>query len=427
MTAVRWCALVASLPLTLVVGKAYFSEDFDGEAWKKKWVFSRWRKQDHTHGNWSVKNEGTFPHKNYGLFTMQADIPQFYTAVAPIEPFTNEGKDLVVQFSVQRTRDTVCADMYMTLGPPLRNPKRFGRHSPYYIKFGPHKCGGYDAKTLLEFTYKNKTRGKKHHIGWVQVNEKPYIYRFILRPGPPPEVEVQVNGRQQFIGPYKENWELLEPENIDDKEDVKPADWIDDDIMDDTRDRKPRNWVDVKRVPDPELEKPPGWDDDEDGEWKPLKPNPEYLGEWRPKKIQNPNYKGQWKPKTMPNPEFYDDDAVYVHDEIGYVGFNLFQQRGGVFFDNIYIGDSEDEAEDMLKEYWEWIQQRIDHAERRNRRQPNEEEIWNDHTPVDFERDDDEEVPLFWRELERQKAKHKDKRAHERAVEHSKRTKGIEL
>mmetsp|Transcript_66902 Transcript_66902/g.118877 ORF Transcript_66902/g.118877 Transcript_66902/m.118877 type:complete len:124 (+) Transcript_66902:1036-1407(+) len=105
----------------------------------------------------------------------------------------------------------------------------------------------------------------------------------------------------------------------------------------------------------------------------------------------------------------------------------FFNKGEAFFFDNIYIGDSEDEAEDMLKEYWEWIQQRIDHAERRNRRQPNEEEIWNDHTPVDFERDDDEEVPLFWRELERQKAKHKDKRAHERAVEHSKRTKGIEL
>merc|ERR1712216_504657 len=97
---------------------------------------------------------------------------------------------------------------------------------------------------------------------------------------------------------------------------------------------------------------PDDWDDEEDGEWEaPMIDNPDYHGDWSVKRISNPAYKGFWEAKKIDNPEYEDDSAVYKYDDFGFIGFDLWQVKGGTIFDNVIIcddvaDDDDDDAED---------------------------------------------------------------------------------
>merc|ERR1711956_104782 len=71
------------------------------------------------------------------------------------------------------------------------------------------------------------------------------------------------------------------------------------------------------------------------------------------KRISNPAYKGFWEAKKIANPEYEDDDAVYKFDDIGFVGFDLWQVKGGAIFDNIIITDDKAEADAFARKWKE--------------------------------------------------------------------------
>merc|ERR1712216_430329 len=154
------------------------------------------------------------------------------------------------------------------------------------------------------------------------------------------------------MGLHKGRLEVLKPKTIDDPEDKKPSDWVEDSMMDDPTEKKPDDWVEEKRIVDPEAKKPDDWDDEEDGDWEaPMKDNPEFKGEWIAKRISNPAYKGFWEAKKIANPEYEDDDKVYLYEDFGFIGFDLWQVKGGAIFDNIIITDDVAEA-DKFAEKW---------------------------------------------------------------------------
>merc|ERR1711937_705946 len=116
--------------------------------------------------------------------------------------------------------------------------------------------------------------------------------------------------------------------------------------------KKPDDWVEEKRIVDREAKKPDDWDDEEDGEWEaPMKDNPEFKGEWIAKRMGNPAYKGVWEAKKIANPEYEDDDSVYKYDDFGFVGFDLWQVKGGTIFDNVIITDDKAEADTFAKKW----------------------------------------------------------------------------
>merc|ERR1712007_340935 len=117
-------------------------------------------------------------------------------------------------------------------------------------------------------------------------------------------------------------------------------------MMDDPEDTKPDDWVDEKRIVDSAAVKPDDWDEEEDGEWEaPTKDNPDYKGEWRVKRISNPAYVGVWEAKKIGNPDYVEDDHVYKYDEFGFVGFDLWEVKGGTIFDNVIICDDDADAD----------------------------------------------------------------------------------
>merc|ERR1712232_967246 len=107
-----------------------------------------------------------------------------------------------------------------------------------------------------------------------------------------------------------------------------------------------------KRIVDPEAKKPDDWDDEEDGEWEaPMKDNPAYKGDWSVKRISNPAYKGFWEAKKIANPEYEDDDSIYKYPDFGFIGFDLWQVKGGTIFDNVIVCDDVAEADAFAKKW----------------------------------------------------------------------------
>merc|ERR1740121_1170488 len=82
-----------------------------------------------------------------------------------------------------------------------------------------------------------------------------------------------------------------------------------------------------------------------------MKDNADYKGDWNAKRISNPAYKGIWEAKKIANPEYVDDDSVYKYEDFGFIGFDLWQVKGGTIFDNIIITDDKGDADAFLQKW----------------------------------------------------------------------------
>merc|ERR1712193_478121 len=231
-----------------------------------------------------------------------------------------------------------CGGGYLKIGPKMSDPTTFGDPTAYNIMFGPDKCG-YNKRTHLIFNYDGKNVLKKSDLSYKQDNEgTTHLYTLIVKPDN--TCRVEIDQEKIYEGSIKEDWEVLKPKKIPDPDDKKPEDWADDSMIDDPEDKKPEDWVEEKRIVDADAKKPEDWDDEEDGEWEaPMKDNPDFKGEWFVKRISNPAYKGVWSAREIDNPDF------------GFIGFDLWQVKGGTIFDNIIITDDRAEADDFAKKW----------------------------------------------------------------------------
>merc|ERR1711874_700465 len=275
---------------------------------------------------------------------------KFFGIAASFDSFSNVGKELIVQYQAKYEKDIECGGGYVKLGPKMDDPTAFGDPTEYNIMFGPDKCG-YTKRTHLIFNYKGKNVLKKSDLSYKQDNEgTSHLYRLVVKPDN--TVRVEIDEEKIYEGSLKEDWEILKPKEISDPDDKKPEDWSDESMIDDPAEKKPDDWVEEKRIVDSEAKKPDDWDDEEDGEWEaPMKDNAAYKGEWTAKRISNPAYKGFWEAKKIANPEYEDDDAVYKFDDLGFVGFDLWQVKGGTIFDNVIITDDKAEADAFAKKW----------------------------------------------------------------------------
>merc|ERR1711964_667975 len=51
--------------------------------------------------------------------------------------------------------------------------------------------------------------------------------------------------------------------------------------------------------------------------------------------------------------EYVDDDTVYKYDDFGFIGFDLWQVKGGTIFDNVIVTDDAGEADAFAKKWKE--------------------------------------------------------------------------
>merc|ERR1719198_2111679 len=340
----------ATILLCLVTqsyAKTYFSETFS-EGWESRWTVSKWKESEGTAGTWKLNAGKWFSDEEADKGIQTVEDSKFFGIAAAFDSFSNEGKDLIIQYQAKYEKDVECGGGYMKIGPKQDDLTAFGDPTPYNIMFGPDKCG-YTKRTHLIFNYKGNNVLKKSDLSYKQEGEgTSHVYRLIVKPDN--TVKVEIDEEKIYEGSLKEDWELLKAKEISDPDDKKPSDWVDTSMMDDPSDKKPDDWVEEKRIVDPEAKKPSDWDDEEDGEWEaPMKDNDAYKGDWYAKRISNPEYKGVWEAKKIANPEYEDDDKVYKYADFGFLGFDLWQVKGGTIFDNIIITDEVAEADKFAK------------------------------------------------------------------------------
>merc|ERR1711997_1055632 len=250
------------------------------------------------------------------------------------------------------------------------------------------KCG-YTKRTHLIFNYKGKNVLKKSDLSYKQEGEgTSHLYRLVVKPDN--TVKVEIDEEKVYEGSLKEDWEMLAAKEISDPDDKKPSDWVDDSMMDDPEDKKPDDWTDEKRIVDEEAKKPDDWDDEEDGEWEaPMKDNPAYKGDWNVKRISNPAYKGIWEAKKIANPEYEDDNMVYKYDDFGFIGFDLWQVKGGTIFDNIIVTDDKAEADSFAKKWKELSE--VEKSKKKEEDDAKKAEDKKDDEKADDDKDDDDD------------------------------------
>lgn len=327
----------------------YFSETFeDGDAYLNRWVESN--KKGSEQGKFKLSH-GKFygdAEKDVGIQT--SEDARFYGVSAKFDSFSNEGKTLVVQFTVKHEQKIDCGGGYVKLYPADLDQNNLHGDSPYLVMFGPDICGYSTKKVHVIFNYKGQNLLTKKEIK-CKDDELTHLYTLIVRPDN--TYEVKVDNEKVESGKLEEDWSFLEPKRIPDPQASKPADWDDNEKIDDPEDKKPEDWDKPELIDDPDAKKPDDWDDEMDGTWSPAKiNNPEYKGEWKPKQIDNPNYKGPWVHPEIDNPAYVADESLYRYNDIGAVGFDLWQVKSGTIFDNILVCDDEKLAEKIGNETW---------------------------------------------------------------------------
>ncbi|XP_058493767.1 calreticulin 3a [Solea solea] len=340
-------AVFASVAV-IIDATVHFREQFDdGDAWTSRWTPSK-HKSDY--GEWKL-TAGKFygdAEADKGIQTSQD--ARFYATSARFEPFSNEGKPLVVQFTVKHEQKIDCGGGYVKIFPSDLDQSNMHGDSQYHIMFGPDICGYSTKKVHVIFNYKGQNHLIKKDIK-CKDDELTHLYTLILNPDQ--TYEVRIDNEKVESGSLEEDWDMLPAKKIKDPEAKKPSDWDDRAKIDDPADTKPEDWDKPETIPDPDAKKPDDWDEDMDGEWEPPSiTNPDYQGEWKPKQIDNPDYKGAWVHPEIDNPEYSQDATMYKFDNIAVLGLDLWQVKSGTIFDNFIITDDVKEAEDFGKETW---------------------------------------------------------------------------
>lgn len=331
---------------SLIESKVYFKEQFDdGDTWSERWIQSKHAGKEF--GKFQLSSGKFHADENdMGLQTSQD--ARFYGVSAKHEEFSNEGKDLVVQFQVKHEQSIDCGGGYVKLFGADVEPEEMHGDSPYNLMFGPDICGPGTKKVHVIFSYKGTNHLIKKDIR-CKDDELTHLYTLVVKPDMKYKVLIDLEEVQS--GSLEEDWDFLPPKMIKDPEAKKPEDWDDRENIPDPDDTKPEDWDKSEFIPDPDAAKPEDWDDEMDGEWEaPMINNPEYKGEWKPKEIPNPEYQGRWVHPEIANPEYFEDNTLGQYPSFASIGFDLWQVKSGTIFDNVIIADSEDEAKEFAEE-----------------------------------------------------------------------------
>jgi len=332
--------------------EVFFQESF-GDGWEDRWVKSEWKDAAEI-GAWET-TEGKFYGKEGDKALKTTQDARFYGLSAKMaSTVDNKGKDLVIQYSVKNEQDIDCGGAYIKLLPDTDQAK-FGGDSEYALMFGPDICG-YTKKTHVILTYDKKEGKPTNYLHKTDVKTESdkftHLYTLIIKADN--SYEVQIDGEKVEGGNIADSYDVYHDKQINDPEQSKPADWVDEKKIPDPEDKKPEGHDDIpKQIPDPEAKKPDDWDDEDDGEWEaPQIDNPDYKGDWTQKEIDNPDYKGEWEHPKIDNPEYFDDEHLHNFCKKGCntVGFELWQVKAGTLFDDIIVTDSIEEAKKFADE-----------------------------------------------------------------------------
>ncbi|KAH8915257.1 Calreticulin/calnexin, partial [Atractiella rhizophila] len=282
----------------------FFVEQFQDGDWENKWSPSEATKEGYGGGEtmqysgvWNVEEPTVYPGlKGDKGLVVKSTATHHAISVPFASKLDPKGKkSFVVQYEVKLQKGLDCGGAYIKLltdGEEGIQAKEFSDKTPYTVMFGPDKCGG-TQKVHLIIRHQNPLTGEfqeKHlkNPPMPKTDKLTNLYTLIINDDQ--TYEIKINDESAKSGSLLEDFQppFNPPKEIDDPEDSKPEDWIDNPKMvdpdavkpddwdedapmeiPDEEAEKPEGWLDNEpaTIPDPDAEKPEEWDDDEDGDW----------------------------------------------------------------------------------------------------------------------------------------------------------------
>lgn len=387
----------------------FLVEQFDGKSpleWKNSLADSP-QNSEPFFDEWSISSakEGTLKpliEGDEGLILPREEKSKHYSVSAKLPKkyvFGRSEKPFVLQFEVKVQEGLRCGGAYMKLytGDDF-DPEEVTGSSPYSLMFGPDFCGKHVDKVHLimkhdtmndgNFIEKAIKKSPKTALSFgvegVAGHPVTSLYTLVIKDNG--DYSVIVNGGEESVSgnlldDLKPGFLELDkkPEDWDsrpmipDLSQTKPADWNDVAFIINPDITKPDDWdVELdKLVYDPSDVKPEEWDDIEDGQWiqnrmpnpaceglsgcgpweHQLMANPDFSGSWKQPMMKNPNYRGVWESTITRDPEVIAHPRESILPITG-IGFEVWTGQGGVLFDNIVIGESEEEILQFTKDTW---------------------------------------------------------------------------
>jgi len=389
-------AVVIFNPPKVAPGAVFFDTFQDG--------LSKWASTSHPdfQGRFIVDKgkENTHESMSEELELLVPDEALKYGLVATDNIDLDTSNGFVFQYEVRMHDGLTCGGAYMKLLALKIPADEFDDKTRYSVMFGPDKCGTDTNKVHLITQVFNPVSEEwvEHHLKEapkVKLDKSTHLYTLVVKKGQQ-EYEILIDNKSVKKGKFANDFEppFQPPKEINDPEDEKPEDWVDNEKMDDPEAVKPDDWdEDAPRkildpeaskpdcwhdeepdeVPDPEAEKPEGWDDEDDGEFEaPLVPNPlctddcgcgkwvhpmianpDYKGKWKAPKIDNPDYIGEWEPRIIANPAYYEHKPEHRRiSDIKGLAIDIWTMTKDIGFDNIFLGIDKSKAFAFTQVSW---------------------------------------------------------------------------
>lgn len=228
----QWLGLALALALvSSAAATVYFEEKFNDAGWEKRWLKSSWKKEDGLDGDWEwTAGKYVGDPEDKGIKTTPD--ARFFALSSEFEPFTNEGKDLVLQFQVKNEQDLKCGGNYIKLIPDGPDMAKFDGDTPYAIMFGPDMCG-MTKRVHAIFTYKGKNLLVKREVQ-PEAGLLSHVYTLIVSPDN--TYKILIDNEEKQSGSLFKDWDFLPPKKIKDPEAKKPSQ---------------EEWDERAKIPDP--------------------------------------------------------------------------------------------------------------------------------------------------------------------------------
>ena len=247
---------------------AFFFEPFTA-SWSDKWKIS---KDDDFNGRWKLEPYVNGDGVDEGLVVSD---PARKHAVSTLfdTPIVPEGKGLVIQYELQLKNGLQCGGAYLKLLTASEELSHdgFKAETPYTIMFGPDKCGDTN-KVHFILRHKSPKTGEweeKHLVSPPMpetLAKDTHLYTAIV--GTDNSVKILVDNVEKKTASLLSDTDFKPtvnpPKEIDDPDDKKPDDWVDDPKMDEPGATKPESWDEdaPMQIADPKASKPSDWLDD---------------------------------------------------------------------------------------------------------------------------------------------------------------------
>uniref|UniRef100_A0A6I8PDW4 Calreticulin n=1 Tax=Ornithorhynchus anatinus TaxID=9258 RepID=A0A6I8PDW4_ORNAN len=204
------------------------------DGWKSRWVQS---KHSSDYGRFQL-SAGSFygdEEKDKGLQTTQDG--KFYALSTRFQPFSNEGENLVVQFTVKHEQGIDCGGGYIKLFPAELDQGDMHSESRYLIMFGPDICGTGNNYVHAIINYKGNYHANNKTIRCRVSRRLTHLYTLIIRPNA--TYAVKIDNQLVTSGSLEEDWDFLPPKRIKDPHARKPRKWDEREKIEDPNEKKP--------------------------------------------------------------------------------------------------------------------------------------------------------------------------------------------